>query len=290
MFDVGRFGVELILHGAHDLLEDVLESNASGDGSVFVHHEGHVPVIRLELAQQVADGHRFGNALAVAGQRLQIDVVRAQTDEILDVHDAANVVERTFAHGVARVLGLSDHIEVFGDTSPQVEVDDIGSRHHHQSADHVVELEDGVQQVVLRARQFAVQVGVVQHGSDLLLRVDRVVFGGLLRAGLAQQERGGDIQAHEQGVRHEVEELQRQRTPEGHRIRTPYCVDLGKLLADDQVEAGDGGEGHRESHAVERDRRRDAHGLEQRIEQVGDRRFTDPSEAQRCHRDAQLAG
>ena len=83
--------------------------------------------------------------------------------------------------------------------------------------------------------------------------------------------------------------MQRQRHPQGHRLRLADGEGLGHLLADDDVQRGEDEEADDEADRVQQ-LRIDAGRHQHRLEQRGDRRLAQPAEAQRRHGDAELAG
>ena len=63
-----------------------------------------------------------------------------------------------------------------------------------------------------------------------------------------------------------------------------------RQLTDHDVQVGNHEEGGKERHALDHFRRLDAHGAQQRFEDVREGRLTDPAQAQGGEGDAQLAG
>ena len=102
------------------------------------------------------------------------------------------------------------------------------------------------------------------------------------------QDRVGDhVQQRDEGLHPDVEGLQRAGDPDRDPVRVDDRVDLGDLLADDDV-------GGRDDHVGDRHRDADLHAVgeapEDRLEDRRDRRLAEEADAQRGERDAELAG
>jgi hypothetical protein len=104
--DVVLFLVEvvLVLDVADDLLEHVLDGDQAGHAAVFVDHDGHVVVVRAEVAQQHVQALRFRDedrrAQHVAHVEGFLGVVAQQ---VLGQQDADHLVALALDGGEARV-------------------------------------------------------------------------------------------------------------------------------------------------------------------------------------------
>ncbi len=71
--------IELVAEGAHDLFQGVLAEGEPDHGAVLVHHGGAVRLLRLELAQEVGDGHRVRHEDGFPGEGSKVGLGSART-------------------------------------------------------------------------------------------------------------------------------------------------------------------------------------------------------------------
>lgn len=107
---IGRFFlVEFVRDVAHDLFEDVVHGEDARGAAVFVHHDGHVVFLLLEVHQDVVDLAVLGNEQRSAQERLPGEVRLAQVpQQVLDVEDADDVVRVLVVNGDAGVALFDD--------------------------------------------------------------------------------------------------------------------------------------------------------------------------------------
>ena len=99
--------VELVLDVADDLLEQVLERDDPHRRAVLVDDDRHVLVRAAELGEQRGEVLRLGHDVGRAQQLRELDLgdaaVVERRDEVADVEDPDDLVERLAVHRVARV-------------------------------------------------------------------------------------------------------------------------------------------------------------------------------------------
>lgn len=117
-----------------------------------------------------------------------------------------------------------------------------------------------------------------------------VVRAGLALAGNAQDGVGAGIEQVDGRVHQPVEQVQRYRRPQRQQLGFADRPGFGRQLADHDVQVGNDKERGEERHAADHFRGVHAYGAQQRLQQVGERRLTDPAQAQGGQGDAQLAG
>ena len=97
---------------ADDLFDQVLDRDESGRSSVFVHHDRHVDVLLLHLAQELGDLLLLGNERRGRGRAdATFDVLLAfvhALQEVLRVEDPDDVVVVALVDRDPRVAGLDD--------------------------------------------------------------------------------------------------------------------------------------------------------------------------------------
>jgi hypothetical protein len=164
-----------------------------------------------------------------------------------------------------------------------------GARDHELARALVGELERALDQAPAHLGRPAARERLGQDRACLLLGV--VAFP-LVRADSERREqhaRRAVEQLHER-IEHAIEHAHRQRDGERDRLGARDRHDLGRLLADHDVEHGDEHE-----RRADRDRMRSACGPrpergEPRPDQAGEGGLADPSQRQRRERDTDLAG
>ena len=160
--------VELVLDLAHDLLEHVVHGHDPGRAAVLVDHDRDLLALLAQLAQQRAEvlGHRHDRAPGRASEPT-VGVGRGQ--QVAQVHDADQVVERLARRpGSARAGSRSRR------RAPARAVSDASS-HATSGAGTITsrdlaggEVEHVVQELLLRARDHARALGLVDQRAQLL--------------------------------------------------------------------------------------------------------------------------
>ena len=117
-----------------------------------------------------------------------------------------------------------------------------------------------------------------------------MVRARLALAGNAQDGVGAGIEQVDRRVHGPVEQVQRHRRPQRQQLGLANRPGLGRQLTDHNVQVGNHEEGGKERHALDHFRRLDAHGAQQRFEDVREGGLTDPTQAQGGEGNAQLAG
>ena len=138
--------VEFVLNIADDLLENVLHRGKAAGAAVFVHHDGDLRMLALEIHQQLARAaclrheHRAAHKFAHRGSGAAGRV--PQNKQILDVQNADYLVERPAVNRQARaaVFGRKAHRLHCGGTL--LHADHLGAVRHYVARRHVVQLEN----------------------------------------------------------------------------------------------------------------------------------------------------
>ena len=159
---------------------------------------------------------------------------------------------------------------------------------HHLADLDLLEVEDGAQHVVLLLLQPALLARDLDQAAQLVRRV------GLVRDRLRDPDQpedaaGGGVERPVERPADEVEGVQRPGDGQGGRLGLADGEGLRHLLAQHDVERGEQQEADRERDAVQGGGV-EAREPEQGLQEGRDHRLADPAEAERGHRDAELAG
>jgi hypothetical protein len=170
-----------------------------------------------------------------------------------------------------------------------IEPVDVQARGHDVADAAAAEIEDAIDQFVLRPAQ---QPGFLAGGHqqfDFLGRVQRLLAGAGLEPDRAQHEVAQAVEHHDGGFQHEREQHQRAHAPQRRAFGALQRQALGCELAEHDVERGDGGERDRDGDRVRAGRReRTRPSRQQRLDQVRQRRLAQPAQRQRRQRDPEL--
>src|SRR3954453_819746 len=151
--DDGRFFV-LVLVGdfADDLLDDVLDGNDAGGAAVFIDDHRDLQMLALKFAQQVAHLLRFRNEVRRPGQIGNGEMLAFEygVEELLDVHDAADLIDRFGVDGDARVLRFAEHAREVVERPVRVECLHVDARRHQLLRHTIAEVDDRLQQLPFR--------------------------------------------------------------------------------------------------------------------------------------------
>ena len=166
--------VVLVLDLADDLLQQVLERHDSLDGAVLVDDERQVLVLAPELAEERGEVLRLRDDVGRTHDLLDGDVldpaVVEGAEEVADVEDADDVVERAAVDGIAGVRGVDHRRKRLLRGELDGEGDDLGPRDHDVVGLLVGEVEDLVEHLLLRLLDL---LGLRDDQADVLLRVHR---------------------------------------------------------------------------------------------------------------------
>jgi hypothetical protein len=172
LLDQALLLVELVADLADQLLEEVLEADEPRGTSVFVHHDGEVELLGLELPQQgvgpLGPRHEIGRVKLGA----EVEVLRQPAEvgqEILGVEDPDDLIDGVLEHGHARVQVLAEQSQDLVGRGAHVEAEHVGARHHHLAHDGVLELEHLVDHLALGAVDHALARADVHQRAQLLL-------------------------------------------------------------------------------------------------------------------------
>ena len=124
--------IVFIVYLANNLLDDVLHGNNARGAAKFVHHNGNVNLVLLEVAQKVVNHLGFGHKVWRTYQRLPAERRFLQVrQKVLDVEHALYVVGRTLIHWYAAVVVLHNALYHVLEGSVYVQVHDVHTWSHH---------------------------------------------------------------------------------------------------------------------------------------------------------------
>ena len=148
-----------------------------GGAAVLVDDDGELLARLAQLAQERAEvlGLRHHRAPAAPARRRGRRLAVRRRDEVADVHDADEAVERSARRPGSGCAASSSDLRRAPSPRRQagVEPGDVGRRDHHVARLAVGEVEDVVQQLLLRARDHAGALGLVDQRAQLLGAADR---------------------------------------------------------------------------------------------------------------------
>ena len=161
---------------------------------MLVDDDGHLRLDLLELAQEVGDGHGFGDVGDGPDKGLdglELVLVVGVLEDVLGHDDPVHVVEPVLVDGDPRVLLLDDEVLEVVDGGVAADADHVAPGRHDLADDGVAELDDAAQELVLALVDDALLGGLVDEGLDLLVGRLAVLLV-LLPLLLALQEVAGD--------------------------------------------------------------------------------------------------
>ena len=172
------FDVVLVADLADDFLEQVLGRDEARRPAVLVDHDGTLRLLPLEHLEQL--GHPLGlgddeRRPQQAGNRPRI-VGDVEEDQILDEHEAGDVVEALLEHGKPRVLLFAEQRAQFADGGRVPDRDDIGARRHHLAHQRVAEIDDALEKLSL----LALDDSLLLAGVEVRRRGLLGIFAGLV--------------------------------------------------------------------------------------------------------------
>ena len=146
------FDVVLVTDLAEDLFDEILERHEAGGAAVLVDHDGALNALMLEFAQQLADelglGNEMGGPQMIRDGRVALQRI-AEQNQILDVHEAQDVVEVVAEDGNPRVLLLAKQRAEPVEGLVGGNRDDVGARRHHFADERIAEVDDRFQELAL---------------------------------------------------------------------------------------------------------------------------------------------
>jgi hypothetical protein len=234
--------------------------------------------------------HERGRVRHEPGRRGELaDVGRRQRLGAGALHRAQHVLRVQHAHDRVRVaapdrvagVGPVEHLaRDLGHRGVAVERDHVAPVGHHLDHLDPLQVEDGAQHVVLVLAHGPLHARRPDQAAQLVGRVGLLV-AGLGHAGQPQQRARRVVERPVQRPADHVEDVERPRDPERHRLRPADRHGLGHLLAHHDVERGEDQEADRERDGVQQGLGH-AGGDEERLQQRGHERLADPAQAQRA--------
>ena len=191
---------------------------------MLVDDDRHVELLGLHLAQQLGDALRLRHEVRGPqhlAHRLVALAAPAARHEVLQEHEADDVVGRLVVRGQARLPGRDRDADRFVDGRVGVDRDHVGPRHHHLAHDRVAELEDRVDELALLGLDRRLLRGDVGHREDLLLGDERPAAQPLAREHDVGEP---DEAAREEAQRRELREERRAGADTDITARSACCT------------------------------------------------------------------
>jgi hypothetical protein len=158
-----------------------------------------------------------------------------RAEEVADVEDADDVVQRVAVHGVARVGRVDHRRERLLGRKLDREGDHLGPRHHHVVGFLVGEVEDLVEHLLLRLLDL---LRLRDDQADVLFRVHGQAGGRGLDAEQARNGVGRLLEHPHQRIRDPAQPVERDGEPDGHALRPLQRDRLRHQLAEDDAQVG----------------------------------------------------
>jgi hypothetical protein len=169
--DRRALGVVLVGDLAHDLLEDVLDSDQAGGAAVLVDDDRHVDPHALHLPQQLVDrlavrhvGRRPHDLLDPLG-RVRVRVLLLPGDDVLQVGDPDHVVDALADDGDAGETAAQRQRQRLLEGLVPLDEHHVGARHHDLADDRVAELEHRPHHVALAGLDLGLALDVVDEAA-----------------------------------------------------------------------------------------------------------------------------
>ena len=117
---------------AHDLLQNILKRNQSHRRTVFVHHDGHVHLVGLELLKQIVDLLVFGHIVWFAQQRTPVEIIPVVYvgNQVLHIQHTLDVVGILLVDRNPRKTRPDDRLLDIGVAVRYIQSHDIYTRFH----------------------------------------------------------------------------------------------------------------------------------------------------------------
>src|SRR5574337_2231915 len=125
----------------------------------------------LKLLQELADLHGLRNEEGGVDDRLErsLSVLQLQAQQVLVVQDSADVVETLAVDRVTGIASLDDELERLFPRCFQLDRINLRARNHDLLNRSLRELEDTVDQLLLRLVEDPLLLPLLNHQLDLLL-------------------------------------------------------------------------------------------------------------------------
>ncbi len=224
-----------------DLLDDVLDGGDPGGAPVLVDHDGHGSLLPLEIGEEEVEWSRLGYQWCLGGDvgdrhRVPIDGVHGEG--VLDMDDAADVVEILPEDGETGVTGLDRHGSQLGHRGGGRYPLDRHPGNHYVLGVHVDQgnsprqhPELGVGETTVRSRRPDDHLKLLE-GSDALQLLPR------FHPQPTYRPVGRGVEERDQGTCQPVDQAHGDTHPHRHRIGAGDRQILGKQLPDDHLDDG----------------------------------------------------
>src|SRR6266540_1716509 len=268
--------VVFVLDLADDLFEYVFERQNALDAAVFVDDYGQVDAAILQALQDVAEPGRVRNEDRLAHDLFQVEYLLFEQEghDVLAMEHADYLVEIPAVDGQARIARDLKLAHDLLETGALFERHDLRRRDHNFARGQVGEFED-----------------VVDH-LTFFFRVDGVMARSEIDAEEPEKFDARNVDQPDEGLEGLVEKLH----PTGRRQRDSFGLldgqGLRRVFAQHQVQIGDHGQRDGDGYRMrdQRRRRRRENVQQDRLEEMGERRFAYRAQREACDGDAELAG
>src|SRR5215475_7036936 len=290
----GQRLVVFVLNLADDLFEYVFERQNALDAAVFVDDYRQMDAAILQTLQDVAESGRVRNEDRLAHDIFQIEAVLFEQEghDVLAVKHADYLVEIPIVDGQARIARDLELAHDLLKTGALFERHDLGARDHNFARGQVGEFEDVVDHLALFLLQLARLMADIDQAPEFFFRVDGVMARPEMDAEEPEKFDARNVDQPDEGFESLLEKLH----PTGRRQRDSFGLldgqGLRRVFAQHQVQIGDYGQRDGDGYRMrdQRRRRRREKVQQDRLEEMGERRFAYRAQREACDGDAELAG
>ena len=244
--------VELVLDVADDLFEDVLERDDPVHVAVLVDDDGHVLLLAPEVGEERGEVLRLRDDVRGPEDGLELDrrdaAVVYRAEEVANVEDPEDLVERSSIHGVTRERRVDDRPEGLLGRHFDGDRHHVGSRHHHGGDLLRGEVEDLVEHLLLRLLELTDVLGRGDRVTNVLTRVREHPGGCRVDPKHTEYRVRRHLQQPHDRVRDAAEEVEWDGEHDGERLRLLQGRCLRHELAEHHREVRQDGEGDEEAH------------------------------------------
>src|SRR5215510_5430602 len=290
----GQRLVVFVLAIADDLFEYVFERQNALDAAVFVDDYGQVDAAILQALQDVAEPGRVWNEDRLSHDLFQVEYLLFEQErhDVLAMEHADYLVEIPAVDGQARIARDLKLAHDLFETGALFERHDLGARDHNFARGQVGEFEDVVDHLTLFLQQLARLMAEIDQAPEFFFRVDGVMARSEMDAEEPEKFDARNVDQPDEGFESLVEKLH----PAGRRQRYGFGLldgqGLRRVFSQHQVKIGNHGQRDGDGYRMrdQRRRRRREKVQQDRLEEMGERRFAHRAEREACDGDAELAG
>lgn len=293
--------IEFIVNFADHLLEDIFERCKAKDAAEFVDNHSQASATRAEFDEQIAGGFCFGDNEDIAQERPKVKLgwrqaffraasaVKQDPDEVFDVDEAEDVVERAFKDGNAGALGDADHRHGFLERSRDGEGVNIRPRNHDFAHLNLAELHRRLDEFDFAGADEAAFASLLNQHLELFNGANQGMAGRRGDTEETDKLRGDEIEGIDGPAKGVQEPFERASNDESNAFGTGQTERFGNQFTEDDFEASEKGEGDDQRDAMSGDRGPRTRDIrDERAEDVRERDFTDIAEEQADDGDSNL--